>query len=503
MRRLLAVGSSAALILGLVIGAIPQAYAAASPSTVTLGYSGGLYSLSATEISANAGDTFTFTNNVFGQNMELRNGTGSMRVAGTICQGSDCTVTAQGGSVVVTVVTPGTFTVNASSPGTYTATITVSSASSDIDLALVYPTATIDANGGTCTGSSQFIKAPGQNASSGTLTAPSASSCTRTNYVLRGWALSATATTIAFPPGSTVPIGAESFTLFGVWSPVGVEIRYNANVGNADRCLQGASNVVGDARQSAPVVMPAGGAVATAAPCTPVDARLVGWALTGDGQSVVTPGAALPSSLAQGSSHVLYAKWQVAYGLTSSVESVSVRSGEAASVTLTATLNGAPAAGRSVEVAGVRSSIATSSASSPAARVTAITNGAGQVTVTVRPTEVGEGAVSASFGNVSVVVPVTTIAEQKTMTIIGSRGTVSGKPGIIIDGQSTGFAAGEKVVPYLRFPGQTTFSAGSARPEVGADGSFSWQRKTGKKAYVYFTSEDGTVTSNRVIVPAV
>jgi VCBS repeat-containing protein len=91
---------------------------------------------------------------------------------------------------------------------------------------------------------------------------------------------------------------------------------------------------------------------------------------------------------------------------------------------------------------------------------------------------------------------------SKSITITGNRGTVSGKPGIIVDGDTTGFDPGTKLVPYVRFPGQTQYTEGSARPEVGADGGFTWQRKTGKKTYVYFKNESESVQSNRVIVPA-
>lgn len=91
--------------------------------------------------------------------------------------------------------------------------------------------------------------------------------------------------------------------------------------------------------------------------------------------------------------------------------------------------------------------------------------------------------------------------KSKTISITGSRGTVSGKPGILVDGSTENFDAGSKVIPYVRFPGGE-YSQGAARPTVDANGDFSWQRKTGKKAYVYFTSEDGSVTSNRVIIPS-
>jgi hypothetical protein len=92
-------------------------------------------------------------------------------------------------------------------------------------------------------------------------------------------------------------------------------------------------------------------------------------------------------------------------------------------------------------------------------------------------------------------------AATKSITITGSRTTVSGKPGIQIDGVVTGIEDGKTVIPYFRFPGETTFTQGSARPEI-TDGSFTWQRKTGKKFYAYVTNDDGSTTSNRVIIPA-
>jgi hypothetical protein len=92
-------------------------------------------------------------------------------------------------------------------------------------------------------------------------------------------------------------------------------------------------------------------------------------------------------------------------------------------------------------------------------------------------------------------------SSTKSITITGSRTTVSGKPGIRIEGVVTGIENGKTVIPYFRFPGETTFSQGSARPVI-TDGSFTWERKTGKKFYAYVTNDDGSTTSNRVIIPA-
>ena len=58
---------------------------------------------------------------------------------------------------------------------------------------------------------------------------------------------------------------------------------------------------------------------------------------------------------------------------------------------------------------------------------------------------------------------------------------------------------GEQVRAMVRFPGQTSFTAGSRRP-VDDKGRFTWQRSTGKKVSVYFTH--GQTASNRVSIPA-
>jgi len=146
----------------------------------------------------------------------------------------------------------------------------------------------------------------------------------------------------------------------------------------------------------------------------------------------------------------------------------------------------------------------------------------GEVTI-IAGGQAGSCAVTASpvftaYQNLDGTLPVTTSAStlpsstftvkvevppsERSIAITGQRTTVNGKPGICVSGGTTGFADGDTVVPYVRFPGQTEYTQGSARPLVGADGSFEWCRKTGKKTYVYFTSSDGSVTSNRVVIAA-
>jgi hypothetical protein len=116
---------------------------------------------------------------------------------------------------------------------------------------------------------------------------------------------------------------------------------------------------------------------------------------------------------------------------------------------------------------------------------------AGYTPPTGAPAPVTSAAASVTVGDISV----------RSITITGSRTTVSGKPGIKIDGVTTGIEDGKTVVPFFRFPGETAYTEGTARPVI-TDSEFTWQRKTGKKFYAYVTSDDGAVQSNRVIIAA-
>ena len=66
---------------------------------------------------------------------------------------------------------------------------------------------------------------------------------------------------------------------------------------------------------------------------------------------------------------------------------------------------------------------------------------------------------------------------------------------------------GTIVRPWVKFAGQTSYTAGVATPAVSVDpstgeGEFTWQRRTGKKTYVYLATEDGATRSTRVIISA-
>ena len=83
--------------------------------------------------------------------------------------------------------------------------------------------------------------------------------------------------------------------------------------------------------------------------------------------------------------------------------------------------------------------------------------------------------------------------------ISGSRGDVRGKRGIIVEGTTTGLV-GETVMPRIKLRGQTEYSDGTARRTVAEDGTFTWQRRTGKKIYVIFKTVDGSVQSAAIVI---
>jgi len=100
-------------------------------------------------------------------------------------------------------------------------------------------------------------------------------------------------------------------------------------------------------------------------------------------------------------------------------------------------------------------------------------------------------------------VPVTPEASGTTsMLITGSRGGVRGWPGVIVTGTSTGLGMGAIVRPKVKLAGEDSYTQGTASILVDEAGNFTWQRRTGKKVYVYVKTEDGTARSNRVVIPA-
>ena len=87
-----------------------------------------------------------------------------------------------------------------------------------------------------------------------------------------------------------------------------------------------------------------------------------------------------------------------------------------------------------------------------------------------------------------------------SITITGTRTEVRGTPGVAVTGTTTGFGMGAILRPWTRFPGQTSYTQGTASILVDVQGGFTWQRRTGKTIYISIRSEDGTVESNRLIL---
>ena len=98
--------------------------------------------------------------------------------------------------------------------------------------------------------------------------------------------------------------------------------------------------------------------------------------------------------------------------------------------------------------------------------------------------------------------PVTSKPRVLTSILItGSRGEVRGKPGVVVTGTSTGLGMGAVLRPRVKLAGEASYTQGTASILVDEDGAFTWQRRTGKKVFVYVKTEDGMARSNRVVIP--
>ena len=98
--------------------------------------------------------------------------------------------------------------------------------------------------------------------------------------------------------------------------------------------------------------------------------------------------------------------------------------------------------------------------------------------------------------------PVTSKPRVLTSILItGSRGEVRGKPGVVVTGTSTGLGMGAVLRPRVKLAGEASYTQGTASILVDEAGEFTWQRRTGKKVFVYVKTEDGMARSNRVVIP--
>ena len=122
--------------------------------------------------------------------------------------------------------------------------------------------------------------------------------------------------------------------------------------------------------------------------------------------------------------------------------------------------------------------------------VTGLTNGTAYTFTVKALSGAGWGASSTPSNAVTPTAPPT-----PSITITGSR---DGQR-ITVTGTSMHLTS-QTVRPWLRFPGETTYSEGAAVIPVSANGTFTWSRKTGKKTYVYVAH--ATTKSNTVTIPA-
>ncbi len=97
-------------------------------------------------------------------------------------------------------------------------------------------------------------------------------------------------------------------------------------------------------------------------------------------------------------------------------------------------------------------------------------------------------------------VSVTSPGQSTSLVIAGVRTTIDRRSGVAVTGTSTGLN-GAVVTPRIRVSGQVGYRNGSARRLIDDQGEFAWQRRGGKKIYVYFRVLDSSERSNRIIIP--
>jgi len=87
---------------------------------------------------------------------------------------------------------------------------------------------------------------------------------------------------------------------------------------------------------------------------------------------------------------------------------------------------------------------------------------------------------------------------EKSIMITGTRAEVRGRVGVTTQATTSGLNS-VTVQARVRLPGREQYANGSRRT-IGTDGTFTWQRITRKKVYVYFTTQDRQLRSNRIII---
>ncbi len=125
--------------------------------------------------------------------------------------------------------------------------------------------------------------------------------------------------------------------------------------------------------------------------------------------------------------------------------------------------------------------------------ITGLTNGAAYTFTVQALTGAGWGPAS-SASNAVTPEPST----SPTIVITGYRGSGANTGRVYANGTTTSLA-GETVRARVKVTGEPDYRDGSTRT-VSGDETFTWQRKTGKKTYVYFTHDQ--TRSNSITIPA-
>lgn len=244
MRRVLAVTSSTALVLGAAVAVAP-ATSAADLGTVTVSYNpfpANNYTISPSNLNGSGGDTFTLANTMSSVNawVSLVNSSGGVTLGGTNCVAdASCQVVDAGGTAtgVFTVATAGAISVRRTldNGATYSTigTLMVSGGggggteeTAEKSPAPATATMTFDANGGSCSTGNPAVKT---GIVGSTYTFPTADECTRDRYTLVGWSFDprATAPEPNLTPGARAVL-TGSGTLYAVWRTV-VSVNWTSN----------------------------------------------------------------------------------------------------------------------------------------------------------------------------------------------------------------------------------------------------------------------------------
>lgn len=125
--------------------------------------------------------------------------------------------------------------------------------------------------------------------------------------------------------------------------------------------------------------------------------------------------------------------------------------------------------------------------------VTGLTNGMEYTAIVRALNGAGWGAWSDPSGPFTPMEPV-----EKSIVITGTRAQIDGRSGARAVGETTGLT-GATLQARVHLSGEVDYYDGSRRT-VAQDGSFTWQRFTNKKVYVYFRTLDGKVRSNRIVI---